>query len=161
METFEAVQRRLAGRKTKTTPHRNVADAGRLDLDGLTVECETDFATITVNSLDDKPIGRSRRLLLTGVGRAENTAQAFWPAPPNPKSWSPFMTWQIPAWGRSPVIVEPVRAKVTLKIPDEASVYVLDTTGKRAGDLVAENSNGTLAFDLAPAGSIWCEVVVE
>lgn len=138
-----------------------LADAGRLDLDGLTVECETDFATITANSLDGKPIGQSRRLLLTAVGRAENTAQAFWPAPPNPESWSPFMTWQIPAWGRRPVIVEPVRANVTLKVPDEASAYVLDPTGKRAGKLGARNSNGTLRFDLAPARSIWCEIVVE
>jgi len=77
-----------------------LADAGKLDLNAMTVDCETEFATITANSLDGEPIGRSRHLLLTCVGRAENTAQAFWPAPPNPNSWSPFTTWQIPARGR-------------------------------------------------------------
>jgi hypothetical protein len=138
-----------------------LADAGRLDLDGMTVDCRTEFATITANSLDGEPIGRSRRVLVTCVGRAENTAQAFWPAPPNPKSWSPFTTWQIPAWGREPVIAEPVGAEVVLAVPGKAKVYALDSTGKRRSGLEVQNADGVLKFDPAGARSIWCEVVVE
>ncbi|MFV2067327.1 MAG: hypothetical protein ACC645_10135, partial [Pirellulales bacterium] len=138
-----------------------LADAGRLEFDGMTVDCKTNFAAITATSLDGRSIGQSRRVLLTSVARAENTAQAFWPAPPNPKSWSPFSTWQIPARGRRPVIAEPVRAKVTVKVPDEASVYALDSTGKRRERLSADNAHGTLTLDPASARSIWCEILVE
>lgn len=137
-----------------------LAKAGRLDLDGLTVDCKTDFASITATTLDGRPIGQSRRILVTSVARAENTGQTYWPAPPNPKSWSPFMTWQIPDWGRAPVLAEPVRANVALKVPEKASVYTLDATGKRKGEVAANNSNGTITFDPVSTRSIWCEIVV-
>jgi hypothetical protein len=138
-----------------------LADAGNLDLNAMTVDCETEFATITANSLDGEPIGRSRHLLLTCVGRAENTAQAFWPAPPNPNSWSPFTTWQIPARGRRPVIVEPIRAKVSLAVPGMAEAHALDSTGKRQTALAVTYADGIVTLDPATARSIWCEIVVE
>ncbi len=138
-----------------------LADAGRLDLDGVTVDCKTNFASITATSLDGRPIGPSHRILLTSVARAENTAQAFWPAPPNPKSWSPFTTWQIPAWGRRPVIAEPVRANVSLAVPGIATAYALDATGKRQSELAVTCANGVVTLDPATARSIWCEIVVE
>ncbi len=154
------------GLMTVNTPNAKsaigfLADTGKLDLDGMDVDCENEFATITATSLDGKPIGHSRRILVTSVARAENTAQAFWPAPPNPSSWSPFTTWQIPAWGRRPVIAEPVRARVTMAIPGKATVYALDATGKRQGELAVKNTNGTVTFDPATAHSIWCEVIVN
>lgn len=138
-----------------------LADAGRFDLDGMTVDCKTDFATITATSLDGRAIGQSRRVLLTGVGRAENTAQAFWPAPPNPKSWSPFTTWQIPARGRRPVLVEPIEAEVALAVPGEATAYALDPTGKRQTELEVKNAQGTVTLNPAATRSIWCEIAVE
>lgn len=136
-----------------------LAKADTIDLDGLHIDCQTEFATVTATSLDGVPIGQSRRMLLTSVGRAENTAQGFWPPTPRQRSWGP-MSWMLPGEGRLPVIVEPVQAEVHLKVPGLASVYALDATGKRGDRLEATSDSGTLRLNPATARSIWCEIVV-
>jgi len=137
-----------------------LAEAGPIDLDGLEIACRTEFAAITATSLDGEPIGRSRRLLLTSVARAENTAQGFWPPTPQQLSRS-TMSWMLPGEGRPPVLAEPVRATVRLKVPGTATVHALDATGKRRARLEATTTGGTLRVDPAGADSIWCEIVVE
>jgi hypothetical protein len=137
-----------------------LAEAGQLDLDGLRIDCRTEFATITATSLDDEPIGRSRRVLLTSVARAENTAQGYWPPKPQQRKWT-SMSWMLPAEGRLPVLAEPVRARVQLDVPAAARVYSLDSTGKRQARLEVQTGAGMLLMDPSKAGSIWCEVVVE
>jgi len=134
--------------------------AGLLDLGGMTIDSRTSFAAVTATSLDGQPIGRSRRILVTAVARVENSTQGFWPAPPNPKSWSPFTTWSLPGEGRPPVIAEPVHAILTLKLPAAAVVYALDATGRRRKTpITATYRGGQLRFDPSAARSIWCEVV--
>jgi hypothetical protein len=137
-----------------------LAEAGRLDLDGLTIDCRTTFATITATSLDGDPLPRARRVLITAVGRAENTAQGFWPPTEQQLRWS-SVAWMLPGEGRPPVIAEPIRATVQLDVAGQAIIYALDSTGKRRAKLNATNARGAIQFDLAQAGSIWCEVVVE
>lgn len=136
-----------------------LAKANTIDLNGLHVDCQTEFATVTATSLDGAPIGQSRRVLLTSVGRAENTAQGFWPPTAKQRSWGP-MSWMLPGEGRLPVIVEPVQAEVRLNVPGPATVYALDATGKRGDRLEASSDSGTLLLNPAIARSIWCEIVV-
>ncbi len=137
-----------------------LAKAGRIDLDGLSIACETEFAAVTATSLDGAPIGRSRRVLLTSVGRAENTAQGFWPPTPKQRSWS-HTSWMLPAEGRLPVIAEPVQAQLGLKVSGPARAYALDATGKRRGRVRATSDSGILLLNPAAARSVWCEIVVE
>jgi hypothetical protein len=137
-----------------------LAEAGRIDLDGLSIDCQTEFAAVTATSLDGAPIGRSRRVLLTSVARAENTAQGFWPPTPKQRSWS-HTSWMLPAEGRLPVIAESVQARVGLKVPGPASVYALDATGKRRGRVQATNDSDVLLLNPAAAQSVWCEIVVR
>ena len=137
-----------------------LAKAGPVDLGGLRIDCETEFAAVTATSLDGQPIGRSRRVLLTSVARAENTSQGFWPPTPKQRSWSP-MSWMLPGEGRPPVIAEPVRAKVRLKVPGPAEVYALSPTGKRRDRLETTSDSGVLLLNPATAGSIWCEVLAN
>ena len=137
-----------------------LAKAGQIDLDGLSIDCRTEFAAVTATSLDGAPIGRSRRVLLTSVGRVENTAQGFWPPTPKQRPWSP-MSWMLPAEGRLPVIAEPVQARLGLKVPGPATVYALDATGKRRGRVEATSDSGILLLNPAAARSVWCEVVVQ
>jgi hypothetical protein len=134
--------------------------AGPIDLDGLRIDARTEFAAVTATSLDGEPIGRSRRLLLTSVARAENTAQGFWPPTPKERSWS-VTSWMLPGEGRLPVITEPVEADVRLKIPGPAIVYALDPTGKRHARLQATADSGVLRLNPASAPSVWCEIIVE
>ena len=135
-----------------------LAQAGPIDLDGLHVDCATEFAAITITSLDGEPIGRSRHLLLTSVARAENTAQGYWPPTEKQLSWSPT-AWMLPAEGRLPVLAEPVRASLRLRVPEEAVVYALDSTGKRLSRLQTRTETGQLWVDPRHAASIWCEIV--
>ncbi|MBL7038879.1 MAG: hypothetical protein ISR77_09635 [Pirellulaceae bacterium] len=136
-----------------------LAKADAIDLDGLRIDCQTEFATVTATSLDGAPIGQSRHILLTSVGRAENTAQGFWPPTAKQRSWG-SMSWMLPGEGRLPVIVEPVQAEVRLRVPGPATVYALDATGKRGDRLEATIDSGTLRLNPAAARSIWCEIVV-
>ncbi len=137
-----------------------LAKAGPVALEGLRVDCRTEFAVVTATSLDGEPIGRSRRVLLTTVARVENTAQGFTPPLPKERSWG-HMTWMLPAQGRPPVIAEPVRARIALRMPGEADVFALDPAGRRKGLLPCRCENGTVLLDLSAARSIWCEVVVR
>ncbi len=150
---------------TVRTPRSRAAvgflgEAGPVDLDGLRVECATDFAAVSATSLDGEPIGRSRRVLLTAVGRAENSHQAYWP-PTAEQLARNRSSWMLPTAGRLPVIVEPVRAVVTLPMPGPAVVRSLDPSGKRVARIASTSAGGLLRIDLAAARSIWCEVVVE
>jgi len=129
--------------------------------------CKTPFAAITVTSMDGKPIGQSKRILLTTVAKAEHTAQGFWPAPINPQSWSPYTTWRLPGVGRLPVIAEPVDATISLNIPSSSvKVYELDETGKRRKKQISfqKEKNGsrqTIQFNPVKGRSIWYEIVCE
>ena len=134
--------------------------AGAVKLSAMRIEAETEFAAILATSLDTKPIGQSRRILITAVGRAENTAQGFWPPEPKQLRWTP-VAWMLPGEGRLPVITEPIRAAVLLKVPGPAKVYRLDSSGKRDGQLDSKTAFGTIRFNPADAKSIWLEVIVD
>jgi len=120
-----------------------------VELEGLSVECSNPFAAVMATSLDGKPIGQSRRLLLTAVARAENTGQAYY------RNHS-----SVPERGRLPVLAEPIRGTVALPVPGQATVYPLDETGKRKEPLAATIKQGTLSLQLDAAHSPWCEIVV-
>ncbi|MFZ5832289.1 MAG: hypothetical protein ACOY3P_19560 [Planctomycetota bacterium] len=137
-----------------------VADAGAVDLGAISVKAATPFAAIVASSLDGEPLGQSRRVVLTAVGRAENTAQAYWPPTPEEARRSE-MSWMLPGAGRTPVIAEPIQAVVTLAMPAKPMVYALDPSGKRSRQLEVQFKGRRAVFDLASAQSIWCEVVVE
>lgn len=127
-----------------------LAEAGPIDLASIRVECATPFAAVVATSLDGKPLGTSRRVLVTAVARAENTGQAFYR---NKRS--------VPQRGRLPVIAEPVRCKLSIEVPGAAVVYPLDETGKRRERLTASSGRGALLISLDEAKSPWCEVVVQ
>jgi hypothetical protein len=71
------------------------------------------------------------------------------------------MSWMLPAEGRPPVIAEPVRARLRLKMPGPAIVFALDATGKRRGRVEATAESGGLRLNPAGARSVWCEVVIQ
>ncbi len=136
-----------------------LATRGAIDLHGLRIACRTPFAAVTATSLDRAPLGQSRRVLVTAVARAENTAQGFWPPTPKQRSRS-HMSWMLPAEGRPPVLAEPVHAAVHVKVPGRAVVYALDPTGKRRDRVTTTGGAGVVILDPAAARSIWCEITV-
>jgi len=122
---------------------------GPVDLKGVTVECETPFAAVLVTSLDAEPISSSGRVLVTAVARAENTGQAFC------RNRS-----AIPEKGRPPVLAEPVRCRLTMRLAGRPSVHRLDETGRRRGRLPADFDGKRLRLRTDSARSPWIEIEV-
>jgi len=137
-----------------------LAEAGPVDLGAVKVTSRTEFSAISVSSVDGKRLGESRRLLVTAVGRAENTGQAYWPPSENERARS-RASWMVSSVGRAPAIVEPVRATVTLPMASKCRAYALDAAGRRADPLPVEHQGGNIRIDLSKARSIWCEIVGE
>lgn len=150
-DTGELILDRVRGVFTAVAPNVRIATgflgkAGPLDLGAVKVECSTEFASISLISLDGKPVEQSSRLLLTAVGRAENTGQAFLN---NHRS--------IPQFGKAPVIVEPIAGRVTLGGAGKLSAAPLDSRGQKlaSGPLAVVADGGAQTVDLVSAHSPW------
>jgi hypothetical protein len=144
-----------AGIFTINTPRLQAAvgalgQAGTIELQDVSLRCQTPFAVILVTALEAKPIASARRILVTAVARSENTGQAF-----TDKKRA------VPQHGRAPVLVEPVRSELTIRLRGGASVYPLDETGKRRDPLCATAADGTLRFRTDEAHSPWCEIALQ
>ena len=111
------------------------------------------FAVLTLNAADGKPVARSARLLLTAVGNVENTGMG----------WNADHTSVGTQWGQAPTLCEGIAAHVTLTTAAKAAtVHVLDGTGARTGEVPASVQNGKLTFDIGPQfKTLWYEIVAE
>jgi hypothetical protein len=127
------------------TPRTKVAygmlgAAGPIRLDGLELESGTDFATIALSSLTDDPLERSTSILLTAVGRADNTGAAYDEA----------HTRQLD-FGHAPVLIEPIQAKLRLKTEhSNLKVIVISQHGEFVTRLPVEYADGVLSFEIGP-----------
>jgi hypothetical protein len=150
-DTGQLVLDREAGVFTANAPNARIAmgflgEVGPIELDGVTIDCDTPFASISVVSLDGQPIEEARRLLITAVARAENTGQAFLD---NHSA--------IPEWGKPPVLVEPVNARVTINASAALKAWPLTARGERgqADRVPVSVEDGQTTIDLKNAQSPW------
>jgi hypothetical protein len=108
---------------------------------------------------DDSPISRSRRLLLTALGRARNTGTLYGNAADRDKvtdrhassvSLPPEHRVAVLEPGQVPIITEPVRGKIRISMdrPERARVHVLSDTGSRGREVPASIIDGTLEIQL-------------
>lgn len=121
-----------------------------IECQNVRIEAQTPFCQVVLTSLDDQPLSQSKRLLLTAVARAENSGQVY-----NPSRTSLLDE------GKSPILMEPVKATVTLKGIRATRVHVLDHHGRRTGRTLPV-TNGRFAIgnektfwyeiELAPSG---------
>ena len=88
-----------------------------IELDGMTVKCKNDYAVIALSSLtNDLDIAHSDSMLLTCMGRVENTDQKMSVAP---EKWQtalnvpPYM--QMDDYGKPPIICEVIEADIAIK----------------------------------------------
>ncbi len=117
-----------------------IRDAGEQTTGNMTVSSGTVFATIALSSLDGDPIERSASLLLTAVGRAENTGFAF----------DVTRTKRL-AGGSGPILIDPVRATVRIKTGrKDLAVIPVGADGTRGNALSAHVSDGWLTFEIGP-----------
>ena len=109
---------------------------GKIELDGLSIEAESDFGVIALSSLSNDPICKSNNILMTTVGRAENTGAQF---------EGNIMT----EFGQLPVRVEVIKAKINLKTNrDNLRIYSITEKGMIHGIIPAEYKDGVLSFEI-------------
>ncbi len=131
------------------------ASGRNVKLGSLTIEPGGDsgkFAAITVVALDGKPLETSDHLLISAVGRVENTGM----------EWNADRTSVGRKWGGAPVVAEGVRARIALDAKAKrAEVFALDGGGGRARPVACDVASGRLGIDLGPQWkTLWYEVVV-
>ena len=127
-----------------------MAEAGAISLGPVTVECKTPFASISLVSLDAKPVEESGRLLLTAVARAENTGQAYL------RNHS-----SLPERGRPPILVEPVDAHIRVATGRLLQAYPLTSGGRKGPRLPTQRTAGALALRTRAARSPWILLVAD
>jgi putative sterol carrier protein len=126
--------------------------AGPVQVGSARFEVTPEFAVVAVTALDDKPISKSRHLLITATARAENTGMVY----------GPGKTRAINA-GRAPILMQPVRGTVRLVFaerPVAVEVYALDSIGRRQGTAAIIRQGAAATIPLA-ADAFWYEVAVR
>jgi hypothetical protein len=112
-----------------------------IELDGLKLTVRTGFAVLGLSSLTDEPLNRSDHMLLTAVGRADNTGARY----------NPEHTERLDI-GHGPVLIEVIRAELELvtEQPD-LQVWSVDPLGFLTGRIPAEYRDGRLSFEIGEA----------
>ena len=112
------------------------AKGQRCELGGVTIEPQCRFGAIYVTAREkDKDIASSQELLVVAVARARNTGMKFSPSGA-----------RMLAAGRAPILMEPVKARITLRRGGSARVIPLDHDGK-VTDRSIPLEDGMLAID--------------
>ncbi len=110
--------------------------AGQIELKGMTIRCETDFAVIAASALSGKSLASANNILLTTVGRARNRDAQF----DGDKMLS---------WGTEPIEVEVIRVEISLKTEQKRmKVWSVSPEGVFAGVIPSTWEDGTLHFTL-------------
>ena len=122
---------------------------GELALDGVKIRCETDFAVIAMSSLTDAPITESDNILLTTVGRAENTDAKF----------SGELMLDV---GRAPVVVENIQAEIEIETEQsDMTVWAISAEGYYIGDVPTVYKDGKLKFRLGEVSRSMYYLIVK
>jgi hypothetical protein len=117
-----------------------LGEAAPIVLRGLKLDVRTDFATIALSSLTDEPLERSDSILLTAVGRCDNTDAAYDEA----------HTRQL-SFGRAPVLIEPIVATIRLTTErPNLKVLVISQHGELVTKLPTTYADGVLTFEIGP-----------
>lgn len=123
---------------------------GKIDLSGVNVTCETDFAVVAMSTLTDEKICNSDNILLTTVGRANNTDFKF---------EHELMT----DYGKPPVLIEVIRAEIEIKTDVTGlNVWAISPEGFYIGLVPSTYENGVLKFTVGEsAQSMYYHIVKE
>ncbi|MDR3710372.1 MAG: hypothetical protein P4L33_18905 [Capsulimonadaceae bacterium] len=107
------------------------------------------FASLTLTTVDGKPIAASKRLLLTIVGHAEKEGMG----------WNADRTSVGTNWGHGPALAEGIPATVALANANVKHVWALDPTGARATEVPVTVSGGIATFTIGSEyRTVWYEI---
>jgi hypothetical protein len=117
-----------------------LGEVGPITLRGLELEVKTDFATIALSSLTDDPIEQSASLLLTAVGRCDNSGAKY----------DADHRLQLD-FGHMPVLIEVIEATLRLRTSrSHPKVIAISEHGEFVTRLPTECRDGVLTFSIGP-----------
>lgn len=113
------------------------------------------YATIVLTSMDDKPIEKSKRMILLASSGAENTDM----------QWNEERTSVSDQWGTGPTLINPVSATVSFaanSFSGEPKVFALDGKGNQTGEVSVKKTNDGYEFEIGGEYStIWYNIVIQ
>lgn len=109
---------------------------GTVEMKGMKVKCDTDFAVVALSSLTDEDIDKSNNLLLTAVGRAKNTD-------------AKFVKETMIDIGKPPILIENIEAEIEIdtEIPDLV-VWAISAEGYYIGTVPTSWENGRMKIKI-------------
>jgi hypothetical protein len=125
------------------TPRSKVAygflgEQGKIELKGLELEVRTDYAVVALGSLTDLPLEDSPSILVTAVGRCQNSGVEL--SEDGNRMLHP---------GNHPMLIEPIEAVVRLRTNrDNLKVFVISEHGELVCRLPVDYQNGVLRFQI-------------
>lgn len=115
-----------------------VGKEGDIQLNNVKINVKTDFATIAISTLTNEPITSSTNMLLTAVGRAENTNMKY-----NDERT------QILDVGHGPVLVEIIEAVIEIQTNKKnLRVISVNPQGLTTGYIPSSYENGIFKFEI-------------
>ena len=121
----------------------------KIELSGVNINCETDFAVIALSSLTDKDISSSENMLLTAVGRAKNTG-------------ADFKNEQMFDLGKAPVCIEVTETNIEIKTSVEGlKVWAISPEGFYIGTVDTTYENSVLKFHLGDVSNSMYYLIVK
>jgi hypothetical protein len=118
-----------------------VGKEGDIELTNMKVNVKTDFATVAISTLTDKPINSSTNMLLTVVGRAYNTDSKF-------ISLEGGKAQQLEV-GHGPIQVEVIEATIEIKTDQtKLRVMAINPQGVIIGYIPSEYKDGIFRFEI-------------
>jgi hypothetical protein len=124
------------------------AEGKELSLGAVKVRLETPFASLFLTALDrGSDLAGGKRALLTVLARQSNTGFTYF-APDN----------KVLNNGKAPILLEPVKATVTIAGRPIEAVHVLDHDGRRTGRTLPV-TDGRFVLDGAKDKALYYEVV--
>ena len=108
--------------------------AADTSVDGMTVDCKTDFGVIALSSLTNDPIEKSDNMLLSTIGRARNTGAMF-------------DGDKMVEYGEAPILSEVIQAKISIRTDrTDLKVWGVNAEGYYVGKLPVEFKDGMMTF---------------
>jgi len=115
-----------------------VGNEGVISLTNLKIKVKTDFATVAISSLTDEPLLCSTNMLLTAIGRAENTNVVY----------NSEHNQQIDP-GHGPIRIEIIEAVIELKTDkSNLRVMAINPQGFVTGYIPSEYIDGIFRFEI-------------
>lgn len=152
-ELYRSWEKRLGTIDTPMTKsvYGRLNQNGTVELDGMKVTCRNDYAVIALSSLNnDLDLAHTDSMLLTAVGKVENTDMKMSKAP---EEWQPNdgkpPYLQMDDFGKPPILCEVIEADIAIKTDRKNLViWAVNAEGVFVGNVPVTYKDGFAHFTL-------------